>query len=219
MPWCFWASPELLKTSSWHNRKNGNIEVHILEVQSTQCFELCTRIHCLWLLVLYMLVLDLQIYQSFKFWQVCVSGPIIHMYDTITTHIEKIYKLNHADTSFLIRQLVSISVCIIKLHKTAMRMVNKIIQMPQCFWAMPWLSAADVVPCPSYLSLFSEQKSAAGAPVFRGALSNITESRMFSVFIDGLTGWKWNGYLHAFTSWRHTRNKMCRMSISTRTKI
>ena len=112
------------------------------------------------------------------------------MYDTITTHIEGIYKLNHTETSFLIRQLVSISVCIIKLNKTAMRTVNKISQMPRYFWAMPWLSAADVVPCPGYLSLFSEQKSAAGAPVFRGALCNIAKSRMFSVFIDGLTGWK-----------------------------
>ena len=42
-----------------------------------------------------------------------------------------------------------------------MRMVNKISQMPRCFWAMAWLSAADVVPCPSYSSPFIEQKSAA----------------------------------------------------------
>ena len=82
-----------------------------------------------------------------------------------------------------------------------MRMVKKISQMPRCFWDMPpWLSAADVALCPGYLSLFSEQKSAAGAPVFRGALCNITESRMFSAFIDGLIGWKWNGYPHAFTT-------------------
>ena len=32
-----------------------------------------------------------------------------------------------------------------------MRMVNKINQMPRCFWAMPWLSDADVVLCPGYL--------------------------------------------------------------------
>ena len=73
-----------------------------------------------------------------------------------------------------------------------MGMVNKMTDAP-VFLAMPWLSAADVVPCPGYLSLFSEQQSAAGAPVFRGALCNITESRMFSVFINGLTGRRWNG--------------------------
>ena len=151
--------------------------------------------------MLYMLVLDLNISELKVLTGLCIRPNYPYMYDTTTTHIEGIYKLNHADTSFLIRQLVSISVCIIKLHKTAIRMVNNISQMPRCFWAMPRLSAADVVPWPGYLSLFSEQKSAAGAPVFRGALhNNITESRMFSVFIDGLTGWKWNGYPHAFTT-------------------
>ena len=133
-------------------------------------------------------------FRAERFWQVCVTDPNILMYDTITTHMEGIYKLNHEDTSFFIRQLVSISVCIIKRHKTGMRMVNQINQMPRCFWAMPWLSDAYVVLCPSYLSLFNEQNQLL-VPRFSEELFVTTQNQEYlAFFIDGVTGWKWKIY-------------------------
>ena len=75
-----------------------------------------------------------------------------------------------------------------------MRMINKINQMPRCFWAMPWLSDADVVLRPGYLSLFSEQNQLL-VPRFSEELFVTSQNQeCLAFFKDGLTGWKWKTY-------------------------
>ena len=69
--------------------------------------------------------------------------------------------------------------------------------MPRCFWAMPWLSGADVVLCPGYLSLFNEQNQLL-VPRFSEELFVTSQNQECLAFLKmvSLVG---NG--------RHTRNK------------